>query len=138
MQLRKEDLGDAGEYATNRRYFTYVASVSESQWELDGTQLPTRTTVSEYEEPRLMAGTKQWGNLTRRQVVLSDGHATETVNTFYTADETTWTLGRIERTTVKDTRPAQTLTVSPPAEPSIPATLLQNILPVILSTLLDD
>jgi hypothetical protein len=144
MALDKESLGIAGEYSSNPRWFPFVRSVTEERWELDGTALPTKTSTSYYEEPSLVAGSKQWGNLTKRNVALSDGHSTLAVNTYEPAAETTWTLGRLSRATVTSSRPARTIAVSapadgaPPPQSASPLPISPAILSTILSLLLDD
>jgi hypothetical protein len=144
MVLSNESLGAAGENPFNPRLFPFVRSVTDQRWELDGTQLPTKTTTSEYEEPRLVAGSKQWGNLTRRTVVTSDGHTTTSVNTFEPAVETSWTLGRLSRATVSSTRPARTISVGAPSDAAptpqaaVPLPISPSVLAAILSLLLDE
>ena len=142
--LDKEVLGSAGEYASNTRFFIFARSVTDERWELDGTPLPTKTTTSEYEEPRIVGSSKQWGNLTKRTVAISDGHSTTTVNSFEPAVESNWTLGRLSRTSVSSTRPARTISVStqsdaaPPTSAAGPLPVSRALLAAIIGLMLDD
>lgn len=106
--LGQEMVGNAVEYAANPRLFTFVRQVVEEGWDLDGSVLPIKTTTTEYEEPRLVAGAKQWGNVTRMTVAMSDGHSTVSNNQYEPAVESSWTLGRLRQASVTDTRPART------------------------------
>jgi hypothetical protein len=144
VTLAHESLGSAGENQNNTRWFLFANRVHEERWELDGSALPTKTTMSEYEEPRLVGGSKQWGNLTRKSVVIDDGHSSVTNNSFEPAVETSWTLGRLRTTTVTTTRPARTISVpapsdaAPPTGAAGPLPISPAVLSAILSLLLDD
>ncbi len=135
-----ENLGAAGEYAANQRRFLYSQKTIQEAWDLDGTALPTTTTLVEFEEPRQVVS-KQWGNPTRTTVSTSDGLSTVTTNTYEAAAEPTWTLGRLKQTTTASTRPARTITVAAPANAAPTpqqAPISPAVLQAILSLLLND
>ncbi|MDX1252252.1 MAG: hypothetical protein IDH49_08420 [Gammaproteobacteria bacterium] len=72
------------------RYFPYVASSTESAWELNGAALPTAATTSSYD---------LLGNATAVTFTASDGHRTSTANT-YNNDTNTWLLGQLTQAQV--------------------------------------
>lgn len=139
-----ESLGLVGEPGGNTRYFTYLKSAVDERWEWDGTALPIKTTTFAYEEPRLVPGAKQWGNLTQKKVVLSDGNSSVEDNSFEPAVEAGWILGRISKTTATTSRPTRTITVAAPSDAAAPPQaagalpISAQLLSVILSILLDD
>lgn len=139
----KELLAGAGEYSSNGRYFTYAKTVVEERWDLDGSQFPTKTSAFQYEEPRQVANAKQWGNLTKKTVTLSDGRSVVDERTYEPAVETTWSIGRLAKTTVTSSRPAVSVSVSAPTDAapptaSAPPVVSPAVLNAILSLLLDD
>jgi hypothetical protein len=142
--LAQEALGVAGEYAGNTRTFPYVSQIVEERWELDNTSLPTKTTTLRYEEPRLVGGSRQWGNLTQESVDFGDGYSTTADNAFEPAVESTWTLGRLKTATVTATRPSRTVNASAPTDAAAPPgsagplPLSPAVVGAILSILLDD
>jgi Salmonella virulence plasmid 65kDa B protein/FG-GAP-like repeat len=111
-----EGLGGALEYPTNMRYFVYPRYVTVQRWDLDGTAFPTVTTANEFEEPRLVAGALQWGNLTKSTVSTdaSDGYSKVTVNQYQPADTNNWIIGRLSRSTVTASAPARTVVTAQP------------------------
>ena len=117
-----EPLGQSIETPVIGRVFPYVSKTVESRYELDYTLLPTKTTTYAYEEPRLVTGAKQWGNLTSTSVGYSDGNQVSTANTFEPAIESSWTLGRLSKSVVTSVRPAVSVTAVPPADAPAPKT----------------
>ncbi|MFZ5654697.1 MAG: toxin TcdB middle/N-terminal domain-containing protein, partial [Pseudomonadota bacterium] len=77
------------------RYFPYVASSTESAWELDGAALPSVTTTNTYD---------LWGNPLQVKATASDGHTSTTVST-YNNDPSTWLLGQLTQAQVTRTLP---------------------------------
>ncbi|MBI2779325.1 MAG: VCBS repeat-containing protein, partial [Gammaproteobacteria bacterium] len=77
------------------RYFPYVASSTDSAWELNGAALPTATTTSSYD---------LLGNPTAVTSTASDGHRTSTAN-IYSNDTSTWLLGQLTQAQVTRTLP---------------------------------
>ena len=136
--LAADLLGEAGEYSANQRYFSYVKETKEEQWELDGTQLPWRTTTFSYSE------TKQRGNLTKKSLAVEGGFNTVFDYTYEPADEATWSLGLLSQMKTSTTRPALSVTVgapvdaAPPPNAAPPKPISPEVLAVILSILLDD
>lgn len=134
-------MATAGEYAGNSRIFTFISQTLEQQWDPDGTSVPTKTTTYTYDT--LAQGGKQWGAITKMVVSSSDGHATETNNT-YTADEPNWLVAKLQRATVKDTRPLRTAnniftaTPAPAPQPTPQALQAAKWLSAVMSILLDD
>lgn len=81
--------------ALGKRYFPFVKESIESRRDLDGSMLPTVTTLSQYDN---------WGNPTQITVSASDGYAKTTENT-YNNDAVNWFLGRLTRAKVTSTTP---------------------------------
>jgi hypothetical protein len=95
--------------SANKRYFPYVKSQTQVNWDLDGTALPTATSTFVYDY--LNTDTQTWpdlsqiyGNLTQSIVIASDGYSTTTNNT-YNNDTGNWFIGQLMRTTVTKTSP---------------------------------
>ena len=78
-----------------RRYPFLTASLEES-WELSGAALPAVTTSYQYDT---------YGNATQVGVSTGDGHDKTTLNT-YSNNAATWLLGRLTRSEVTSTTPA--------------------------------
>ena len=78
------------------RYLTYSNQSVQSQWDLNGTALPSVTTTYGYDN---------WGNALTIDRVADDGYSTYTVNTYLAANTTSWILGRLSSAQVTKTSP---------------------------------
>lgn len=139
----KESLGTAAEFSGNSRWFVFQKQSFRELWELDRSALPSVTIDSYYEEPTLVPGSKQWGNLTKEVTSYGDAYKTSVVNTYDPANETTWALGRLSQSVVTRSTPARTIgTAIPSNQPKLPSEagplpLSPTVLSAILSLLLD-
>ena len=144
MLHKSEVLGAAGEFSGNSRLFLSVQSITDERWDWDGTQWPTKVTTRKFQEPTLVAGAKQWGNLTSEKVAFGDGHESETSVEYFAADENLWRLGRVKKRVMSNTRPTRTVSVAAANDAALPPTaagpppISPAVLAVILSLLLDD
>lgn len=79
--------------------FPYVFQTVEAARDLNGAALPTVTTRYEY------AGSPQYGDTTRIEVLVDDGSGKLTANEYWPAvtSEGRWILGRLKRATVSST-----------------------------------
>jgi hypothetical protein len=111
-----QELASAGEYPSLMRQFVFEATSRAQSWELDGTTLPLRQESFSYDEPILVPGTKQWGNLTRHVLAYADGTQVTTDDTYEPALESSWRIGRLSQSTVTSVRPARIVNVGPPAD----------------------
>jgi chitodextrinase len=82
--------------APGLRYFPYTAQSVETRWDLNGTAVPTATTVYSYDT---------WGNATSVGYFTSDGFTKNTVNTYLAANTSSWILGRLSKAQVTSTSP---------------------------------
>lgn len=96
--------------------FPFVFQSVESARDLNGAALPTVTTRYEY------AGSPQYGDPTRIEVLVDDGSGKLTTNEYWPAvtSDGRWILGRLKRATVSstDTGAVAQLPPPPPASPS--------------------
>jgi hypothetical protein len=81
--------------------FVYASQSTEESWDLNGVQLPTLTTTSQY------SLSPQYGDPTQIQVTVSDGSSKTTVNEYWPAQtgDGQWILGRLKKATVTSTKP---------------------------------
>jgi chitodextrinase len=82
--------------APGLRYFPYTSQTVESRWDLNGTQVPTKTTAFTYDT---------WGNATQVVASTTDGYTKTTNNTYLPANTSSWILGRLSQATVTSTSP---------------------------------
>lgn len=139
-----EQLGSAGEYSGNQRYFVYENEAAENRWELDGTPLPTKITNYVYAPNVVNNKATQWGNLTQKSVVVNGGFSTVYDYAYEPIDESVWNLGLLSEVKTTTTRPSRSVFVSapvgapPPPGTAPPKPIAPEVLAVILSILLDD
>lgn len=139
-----EVLGNAAEYPANSRLFVYENKTAEDRWEIDGTQLPSKTTSYVYASKMVDNKTTQRGNLTQKSVVVDGGFSTVHDYTYGPADESVWNLGLLSEVKTTTTRPSRSVLVgapvdtAPPPSAAPPKPIAPEVLAVILSILLDD
>lgn len=101
-----------GAWTAGQVYFPFVASTTESSWELDGVQMPTLFTSSSYEGYADQNGAvRQFGDPTQITVDIREGagvkHHKLTVNEYHPArtDGLNWVSGRLKRASVTSSQP---------------------------------